>query len=62
MWKCGIHFAYNYLYIYYSCILYTNCIHNFYDVHFLQIRTDTGPILESKGMHEIFQKKRAKNV
>ena len=38
--ECGIHFAYNYLFIHSVLILYTNssCIHNFYDVHFLQIR------------------------
>ena len=30
MLKCGIYFAYNYLYIYSALILYTNCIHNSY--------------------------------
>ena len=29
MLKCGIHFAYNDLYIHSVWILYTNCIHNF---------------------------------
>ena len=34
------HFAYIYLYKPSAWILYTNCIHNFYDVHFLQVRID----------------------
>ena len=40
MLKKEIHSAYNYLYIHSIWVLYTNCIHNVYDVQFLYIRTD----------------------
>ena len=37
MLKCGIHFAYNYLYMHFVIILYTNCIYSFYDVYTLSV-------------------------
>ena len=35
MLKCGVYFVFKYLYIHSAWILDTNCIHNFYDVHFM---------------------------
>ena len=40
MLKCGIHFAYNYLYIHSVRILHTNYIHNVCDEYLLWIRVD----------------------
>ena len=51
----GIHSEYNYSYIHCAWILYTNCIHNVYEVHFLWIKTDVYRIFVYKMYPTVLQ-------